>query len=309
MIDKFLDSRFRGNDRVTLAAMLAFAGLLSVAGCGSGGKIAAVVNGQVITSEEVDRRFNRLNSAARASLGNDRRRLIEEVAMETILVQEARRRGLDNDKEVQSLLQEARRQVLLGRLLEVVRQEGSPAISDEEAAQFYEQNKARMIEPETFRASHILVESEEAAKKALSRVTGGEPFAKVAEEVSIDPSKSKGGDIGYFTKGQILPEFEAACQRLKPGEMSSLIKTQLGYHLILLTERRASRPFALDEIRDQIRRQLLAQRQQQKVESFVQQLRAKAQVKIKEPAAPAVSGGSKPGPNPPSASPSQPTTP
>ncbi|MBI3615474.1 MAG: peptidylprolyl isomerase [Candidatus Omnitrophica bacterium] len=262
---------------------------------GSPGKVAAVVNGQVITAAELDGRMSRLSPQARAAIGNDRRRITEEMVMETILVQEARRRGLEGDPQVQSLLKEARRQILLGRLLEIVRQEGAANIGDAEISQFYEKNKDKFVEPETFRASHILVESEEAAKKALSQVNGGEPFAKVAEQTSTDPSKTRGGDVGYFKKGDLIPEFEAACEKLKPGEMSSIVKSPLGYHLILLTEHRVARSLSLDEVRDNIRQQLLAQQQQQKVGTFVQHLRAKAQVKIHESVAlPALPSSTKP---------------
>ncbi len=273
----------------TALCLLGFA-----SGCGSGNKVVAVVNGQVITAKELDRRMSRLNPSARAAIGNDRRRLVEEMVMETVLTQEARRRGLDNDAEVRLLINEARRQIMLGRLLEVIRQEGQTKVSDEEIAKFYEKNKDKIIEPETFRASHILVEGEEAAKKALARVNGGEAFSKVAEEVSTDPTKSKGGDLGYFTKGQLIPEFEAACEKLKPGEISPIVKSPLGYHLILLTERRPSRSLSLDEVREQIRRQLIAQQQQQKVGTFVQQVRSKAQVKIHEEAIPTVQNPSAP---------------
>lgn len=281
--------------------------VLLLAGCGSQGKIMAVINGQVITERDVDQRMSRLNLPTRTALGNDRRRLLEEMIMESLLIQEARRRGLEQDREVRLLLKEAQRQILLGRLLEVVRAQEQAKVTDEAVAQFYEQNQERFKEPETFRASHLLVETEEEAKKAMSRIQGGEPFVKVAQEVSKDPSKARGGDIGYFTKGQLIPEFEAVCQKLKPGESSGIVKSSLGYHIILLTEQRESRVLALEEVRDQIRNQLAVARQQQRVESFVQELRGKAQIKIHEPAAAApVSAGA---PLTPPAAASQPANP
>lgn len=266
------------------------AGMGLVSGCGSGGKVAAVVNGQIITERDVIQRMTRLNPQYRAALGNDHKRLLEEMVMETVLLQEARRRGLEHDPEVDRLVKEARRQVLLGRLLEVVRQSKQVQVPDEDVKKIYEANKASFMEPETFRASHILLKDEETAKKALERLKAGESFAKVAEELSTDPStKSKGGDIGYFTKGQLIPEFEKACESLKASELSGIIKTQLGYHIIQLTEKKAPHQRPLEEVQDQIRRQLAAQQQQRQVESFVQQLRTKAQVQIKEaPSAPAV---------------------
>ncbi len=261
--------------------------MTSFSGCGSGGKIAAVVNGHVIMEQELDQRMARLNPSYRSALGNDRRRLLEDMILETLLVQEARRRGLDNDPQVRQLFKEARRQILLGRLLEKAKDQESVKVTDQEVTQFYKDNRGSFTEPETFRASHILVDSEEAAKKALERVKSGELFAKVAQELSTDPTKTKGGDIGFFAKGQLIPEFEEASFKLKPGEVSPIVKSSLGYHIILLTERRAARDRPLEEVQDQIRKQLASTRQQRQVESFVQELRAKAQIQILEPAPPA----------------------
>ena len=258
--------------------------LFLVSGCGSGGKVAAVVNGQLITERDVNARLARLNPAMQSAFGGDRRKLIEEMVMETVLLQEARRRGLERDPEVGQLLRETRRQILVGRLLELVRVEGPVEVGDQEIARFYEENKVKFREPETFRASHVLVVEEGQAKAALARIKAGEPFAKVAEELSIDqPTRKRGGDIGFFAKGQLIPEFEAACQKMEVGQISPVVKSTLGYHIILLAERRPERDLPLEEVKERIRRQLAAQRQQERVGRFVQGLRGKAQIQITEP--------------------------
>lgn len=262
-------------------------------GCGSQNTVAAVVNGQVITAGQVGQRMERLNPATRAALGGDKRRLVEEMVMEKLLLQEARRRGVDRDKEVERLFEEAKRQILIGRLIEVLRQSQKVEVTETQVSQFYKTNHALFKEPESVRASHILVNSEEEAKKVLGRLKNGEPFAKVAQEVSVDPTKSRGGDVGYFSKGQLIPEFEKTCENLKVGQTSDPVKTALGFHVILLTDRRPDRERSLEETKEQIRRQLTAQGQQRQVEAVVQELRSKAQVTIREPfaqpAAPAAS--------------------
>lgn len=268
-----------------------FLALAFLAGCSSQGKAAAIVNGHAITSREVDERMARLNPALRQSIGNDRRRVIEQIVTETLLYQEAGRRGLETDSEVRKLLQEARRQIMIGRLLEVVRKESTGTVPEEEISRFYEANRASFTQPESWRASHILVADQTEAEKALSRVKGGESFAQVAQEVSTDPSKTHGGDIGFFSKGQVIPEFETACRDLKPGEVSKVVKTPLGYHILLLTEQRAAREKTLDEVRDPIRQILEGQQGQQKLDAYLQQLRSKSQVKIYEPAAPSNAPG------------------
>lgn len=260
---------------------LLLAGVL-LSGCGSSGKVAAVVNGRVITVKHLESRLSSMNPSARASFSNQKGRLLDQMIVESILLQEAEKRGLDRDAEVRRLLQEAQKQILVGRLLEVLRKEKENPVADEQVAQFYEANKSNFMQPESYRASHILTADEATAKKAIDRIKAGELFAKVAEELSTDPSKSHGGDIGFFAKGQVIPEFEEACLKLKPGEMSGVVKTPLGYHIILLAEQKASHQRPLEEVRDQIQQVLQNQQGQQAVQGIVQELRSKAQVKIRE---------------------------
>ncbi|MBI3322931.1 MAG: peptidyl-prolyl cis-trans isomerase [Candidatus Omnitrophica bacterium] len=268
--------------RITLLALLFCAASSGLAGCGPGGKVAAVVNGQVITVKEVDDRMTGMSPATLQAMGNSRGRVLEQMVMESLLLQEARRRGLERDQEVQRLLREARRQVLFGRLVEVLRQEQKVEVPEEEISKYYEENRSDFAQPASARASHILVNDEEAAEKALSRIKAGEPFGKVAEEVSVDPSRANGGDIGFFSKGQVIPEFEQACQKLKPGEMSGVVKSSLGYHVILLAEKREARERPLEEVKDRIRRGLEQQQRQRHLEQVVQGLRSKAQIVLRD---------------------------
>ncbi len=260
----------------------------ALSACGAGSKPAAIVNGETITVKEIDDRFSALSPAVRDSIGNDKARVLDQLVMETLLMQEARKRRLESDAEVVRLMHDARKQILFGRLFELLRKEDKTSIPDEQIAQFYEKNRSSFAVPASLRASHILLADEATAQQAQARLKSGEPFAKVAEEMSTDPSKQRGGDIGYFSKGQVIPEFEQACQSMKVGEVSKIVKTQLGYHLILLTERREAREKSLDEVREQIRQAILSQQSQKFAESYVQQLRSKAQIKRMGPyAAPA----------------------
>ncbi len=271
--------------------------VLFLPGCGPGGKVAAVVDGRVITVEDVDRRISQMSPAIRASLGADRKRILEQMIMETVLLQEAQKRRLERDPEVGRLWAEARRQILFGRLIEVLRQEGKPAVSQEQIQEFYEENKASFVQPESFRASHILVSDEETARKALTRLKAGEPFPQVAQEFSTDPSASQGGDIGFFTGEQVIPEFGAACKKLKVGELSDAVKSSLGFHLILLTEKKPAGQRPLQEVEAQVQNLLEQRERQRHVEQVVQELRRKAQVQIRE-------GAPGPASAPPSAAPS-----
>ena len=101
-------------------------------------------------------------------------------------------------------------------------------------------------------ARHILLESEDEAKKAQARVKGGEDFAKVAKELSKDPGSSEGGDLGFFTKDRMVKEFADAAFAMKPGDISVPVKSQFGWHVIRLEERRTKPIPSFDQVKPQI---------------------------------------------------------
>lgn len=264
------------------AAALLGALLLAAVGCsGAGGKTLAVVNGDVITEQAVNHRMERLPASYRQALGGDRRRLLEEMVLETLLFQEARKRGLDRDLQVRDLLAEARRQIMIGRLME---QEGQRqgSVTDQEIAVYYEQNKGQYAQPERWRVSQILVPTEAQAKQVLERLGKGEPFDKVAQEMSQDPSKSKGGDLGYFSRGQLIPEFEEAVFQLKTGQTSGVVKTSLGYHVISLVDHQPAQQRGLSDIKEQIAQDLQSRRERSRTDRFISELRKQAHVFIRD---------------------------
>lgn len=244
--------------------------------------MAAVVNGHVITTKELDDRVAGLGPSGRSLAADQKSRLLDQMVVESVLLQEANRRGVARDAEVRKMLRETERQILIGRLLEVLRKERETPVTESQVAEFYEANRENFKQLDSYRVNHILTADAETAKKALERVKGGEPFAKVAEELSVDPSKLRGGDIGFFSKGQVIPEFEEAAMKLKPGEISGVVQTSLGYHIILLTEQKPAHQRPIEEVKDQIRQGLQGQRGQQTVQSVIQELRSKARIKVKE---------------------------
>lgn len=263
--------------------LIALATLLAVVeGCGRpGGKTLAVVNGQAIREQDLEQRFAKLSPAYRQALGGDRRRLLEEMVLEVLLLQEARKRGIDRDPEAQRLLREARRQILIGRLLEREGRERAQ-VTDGEIAAFYEQHKVQFAQPERWRASHILVKSEEQAKTVMDRLGRGEPFEQVAKELSQDPSKTRGGDIGFFSRGQLVPEFEEACVQLKVGQTSGIVQSPLGYHVIRLIDHQLAQQRGLSEVTEQITQELKSRHERARVDQFVSQLRKQAHVFIRD---------------------------
>ena len=155
------------------------------------------------------------------------------------------------------------------------------AVNDAAVKAVYETAKAAQKPEEEARARHILVPTEEEAKAALARVKAGEDFAKVATELSKDPG-SQGGDLGWFTKDRMVPEFADAAFKLAPGQISDPVKSQFGWHIIKLEEKR-TKPFPdLESVRDQVTRYVM-----QKAQSdMILKLREAAKVDRLMPEAP-----------------------
>ena len=126
-------------------------------------------------------------------------------------------------------------------------------VSDSEVEAFYDENRKNFITQPEIRARHILCDDEETLRQAAEEIKQGKDFAEAAREYSTCPSKEKGGDLGFFGKGKMVPEFEKAAFSLSVGEMSHLVKTSFGWHLIEVTERKEAHIQPLDEVKDQIR--------------------------------------------------------
>src|SRR5829696_3622794 len=154
------------------------------------------------------------------------------------------------------------------------------AVTPEAARKLCDDTVKDMKPEQEVRARHILVEGEDEAKKVYARVKGGEDFAKVAGEVSKDPgSKADGGDLGFFTKDRMVQPFAEAAFKLEPGQISDPVKSQFGWHVIKLEEKRTKPLPSFDEMKEQVESYLarktqqdmiLALRQKAKIERFDQ---------------------------------------
>ncbi len=150
----------------------------------------------------------------------------------------------------------------------------SDAVTDAAVQAAYDKEIASFQPQPEFHAAHILVDSEEKAKALKAEIDGGKAFADVARENSSDGSAANGGDLGWFGLGQMVPEFEAAVKAMQPGQVSEPVKSQFGYHVILLEETRESAAPALETVRPQVENQL----RQAALEAKLAELRAAATV-------------------------------
>jgi peptidyl-prolyl cis-trans isomerase C len=185
----------------------------------------------------------------------------------------------------------ARKEIYINNLIE---QEiaSKVTISNDDAKKFYDENTDKFKQSESVQASHILIgidpkltadEKAKAKEKAaglLKRAKAGEDFATLAKDNSTCPSAPQGGNLGYFGKGQMVPEFEKAAFALKPGEISDIVETKFGYHIIKVTDKKAAGTVAFNDAKNDITNYLKIQKIQQNISSFVDKLRKEAKVEI-----------------------------
>lgn len=154
-------------------------------------------------------------------------------------------------------------------------------ITDDELLEYYNKNKESFFESEKVHARHILVETEEEAKNINQQLKEGIiDFAELAKEKSICPSAENGGDLGFFAKGQMVKEFEDVAFSLKPGEISEIVKTEFGYHIIKCEEIKEEHSPSFEEVKDQINNTLRYQRENEATLALISKLKEEANIVI-----------------------------
>jgi peptidyl-prolyl cis-trans isomerase C len=164
--------------------------------------------------------------------------------------------------------------------------------TDAEVKEFYDKNPERFKRPDTVRASHILLRidpnADEATKKQtrgkiddiLKRAKSGDDFAALAKQHSEDGSAANGGDLGYFPKERMVPAFADVAFALKPGEISDVVATQFGVHIIKVTDRKPAGAVPLEEVSPRVKQYLSEQKKQQQAQAFIAGLRQKAKIEV-----------------------------
>ncbi len=181
--------------------------------------------------------------------------LLDQMVDRQALVMQAEKEGLQNQPQVQKALDRARDQVLQNAILT---RDIAPAVTEAALHAKYDAEYANKPGEEEVHARHILVPTEEEAKKIIAQLDKGADFATLAKQESKDPGAQNGGDLGFFKKSDMVPEFAAAAFALKPGQYTETpVKTQFGYHVIKVEERRVSPPPSFDQVKAELRQQII----------------------------------------------------
>lgn len=246
-------------------------------------KVIAKVSNSSITLGDFKARIAKLPSYYREIVEKNKKRYLEEMIAEKLFYEEALRRGLNNDKEVAEVINEAKKKIVIAKLIKND-VEDKVKVSEDEIAAFYEANKDKLRTPEMWRASQILVPTEQEAVDVLQKLNSGANFEDIARANSKDATASRGGDIGYFRAGQLVPEFEKTAIALNVGQLSGVVRTKFGYHIIKLTDKKASGMQSYENAKPMIENEL---KKKKKVDIFyelVMSLKKKYDVNINEEA-------------------------
>ena len=181
--------------------------------------------------------------------------LLDQMVDRQALVMEAEKEGMQNQPQVQKALGRARDQVLQNAILT---REIGPTVTDAALHAKYDAEYANKPGEEEVHARHILVPTEDEAKKIIAQLDKGADFAALAKQESKDPGAQNGGDLGFFKKGDMVPEFATAAFALQPGKYTETpVKTQFGYHIIKVEERRVAPPPTFDQVKAELRQQII----------------------------------------------------
>lgn len=241
-------------------------------------KVLATIGDREITTEEVQAFISRMGPQGQQFQSPEGiKNIANELVNQHLLYLEAKENGLDNHDIYKEQVELAKADILTQYAFRHLF--SSIEIDEDELLKYYEEHKEYFKSPETVKGSHILVGDEDKAHKIIKEIENGKSFEDAANEYSTCPSKDKGGDLGEFTRGQMVPEFEKVAFDLDIDTLSQPVKTNFGYHIIKITEKTPEGLEKFDNVKDQVRQQLLSIKQQEVYLARTNSLKNKYEIK------------------------------
>ena len=263
---------------------------LAVAACGKDGgggtaqgPVVLKVNDKAYTTADVEREISQELRRAPQQLQpilaskEGQKQFLDRLVRRELLLQEAEKQKIGERPEVVEQVAALRRELMLRAVLQ--EEVGAKVKVEDKEVQDYFTAHPEEFSGDQVRARHILVKNEDEAKEVLERLAKKESFEDLARTMSQDSgTAAKGGDLGYFGREQMVPDFAKAAFALKPGEVSGVVKSPFGYHIILLVDRKKGQPFAYEQVKDQLRRRLVDERQNQRFQEWIKALESGAKI-------------------------------
>jgi peptidyl-prolyl cis-trans isomerase C len=251
---------------------------------GGDGQVIATYGDKRFTTTDFVREMERLPPRSRMQLSTPerRRQFVDNYVLNDLLADEGAAKGYDHDPEITRQVDDLRRRLVVQRLMRDLQE--PPELSDADIKAYYDQNR-RLFSGTQIRVSHILVKDEELAKRLREELRQDpSKFEEIAKANSTDTATAaRGGDLGFFGQGRMVPPFEQAAFALENvGDLSDVVKSPFGFHIIKLTERKEGGEKTFDEVKDRIRVTLMNKHRQEQTEKRFADLREKAHLKIND---------------------------
>ena len=239
-------------------------------------EVLAVVGGEEITEELFNTFLQGVPKEQQAYLSNPqfREQCLEQLISLFLFAKKGQEEKLNETEEFKNIIVNAKRDVLAQLAMRETMKDVT--VFEEEVKEYYDANQAQYQKGTTVSAKHILVTSEEKCNEILAAITSGEKaFEEAAQEFSTCPSGQRGGDLGTFGKGQMVPEFEQAAFAAEIGQVVGPVKTQFGFHLIKVEAKNEATVASFEDVKENIKRTLVQQKQNQVYNETVAELKEK----------------------------------
>lgn len=263
---------------------------LMVAGCGRGGgdtkaqgPAVLKINDKSFTAADVEKDIAQEVRRSPRELGpflatkDGQKQFLDRIVRRELLLQEAEKRKIGDQPQIVDQVTALRRELMIRTLLQ--EEIGAKIKVEDKEVQDYYTAHPEEFSGDKVRARHILVQTEDEAKQVLDRLGKNEPFEELAKTLSKDTSTAaKGGDLGFFSRDQMVQDFAKAAFALKPGEVSGVVKSPFGYHVIQVLDRQKGQPLTFEQVKAQLQRRLLDESQNQRFTQWIKDLEGAAKI-------------------------------
>ncbi len=247
-------------------------------------KVYATVNGMNVTQKDVAALLRGQNVEFESLQKEQQRQILDNLIEQKLLADMAYKSKISKSTEYKEELERLKKSLAFQMWLRDFSQ--NVKIDDKEVKKFYDENKAKFKTPDQLKASHILVKTEQEAKDIIKKLSSAkklkDEFTALAKEKSVGPSGANGGELGWFTKEKMVPEFSTAAQKLAVGTITKApVKTNYGYHIIYLDDKKASAVLEYAKVKDRLKQDLIQQKFAKEAKDEAVKLKKKAKIEYK----------------------------
>ncbi len=249
------------------------------------GKVLATIDDQKITLQEFNKELDKIpmNMKMLVASESGKKNYLDRLVVKKLLLKEASKDKIESDKEFQERVNDIKEQLLIEALLKK-KITAQTQMTEDDLKKYYDEHKEDFKKDREINTRHILLKTEEEAKQVQAKLQKGEDFTELAKKFSIDPNvRQTGGEIGFQPKGSLIPEFENAAYKLnKVGQVTGIVKTQFGYHIIRLEGVKPPSYVPLEEVKDFIKQKNAQEKQKEVLEKYIEELKKNVKITINE---------------------------